>query len=475
MRTALLALFSLVLSTTTQAQPAAYALVGVHVIPMDTERVLTDQTVLLRDGRIEALGPRTDLTIPPSYTRLDAAGHYLIPGLIDMHAHLLSDDRIADAYAPEEFKVIVANGVTTVRNPIGKATHLRYREALASGEMFGPRLYVGSPQFASRAFGRVYNGYAITTPEGAAAAVRQAQADGYDFIKITFWIPRNVYDTIIATAAAVGLPVIGHVGPQVGLARALEAGQQIEHLDEYYEALLPADVRTGGLSGVGIWNPRNWQSMARLDTTRIPELARATAAAGVWNTPTLAFLNTSFGTGRSDAEIDHSPDARFVSPAVRADLLRGRTSFWRNPPPEADRLRYVAVRQHLTKALHDAGARLMAGSDAPEWLLLYGFTLHRELQHLVAAGLPPYAALAAATRTPAAYLGGLGTFGTITPGKRADLVLLRANPLDDIRHTQAIEGVFLRGEWLDRTALDRLLDEAAASLSQAPLREPEVR
>jgi cytosine/adenosine deaminase-related metal-dependent hydrolase len=113
----------------------------------------------------------------------------------------------------------------------------------------------------------------------------------------------------------------------------------------------------------------------------------------------------------------------------------------------------------------------MAGSDAPEWLLLYGFTLHRELESLVEAGLPPHAALEAATRNPAEWLGVLEETGTIEVGKRADLVLLRANPLAEISNTRRIEGVMLGGQWLSRIAVDFLLDRSAEELSQASLRD----
>lgn len=455
-----------------QAHPAdvVYAFTHVHVIPMDSERVLADQTVVVRNGRIAAIGPASAVAVPEGAVTIAARGQYLMPGLVDMHTHLLSDDRIANRYAEEELAVILANGVTTARLNIGKPAHLRYRAAVAEGTLTGPRLYVASPQFAGRAFGRIFNGYAVTSPQEAQMAVQQAHASGYDFIKVTFRISRPVYDAIVATAAQVGLPVIGHVGPEVGLARALAVGQQIEHLDEYMEALLPTDAPVpGGLSGAGVWKRAHWASLDYIDAARIPLLARQSVAAGTWNTPTLAFLNTAFGTGRSEAEVDNSPDARFVSPSVRAELLRDRNGFWATPPDPERRLRYVQLRNALTLALYEAGAKLMAGSDAPEWMMLYGFTLHRELEHLVEAGLPPYAALETATRNPAEWLGALDTFGTLEVGKRADLLLLDANPLDNIQHTQRIAGVMAQGRWLDKAALQQMLDAAAATLSEAPL------
>lgn len=449
-----------------------FAFLNVNVVPMDREGVLTNQTVLVHAGRIVGMGPAAGTPISDGVTRLEGEGRYLIPGLFDMHSHLLSDDRIADRYAGAELAAILANGVTSVRLPIGKPEHLEYRRRIAAGEMIGPVLHVGSPQIAGQAFGRVFNGREVGTAAEARQAVRDFQAEGYDFIKLTFFVSEQVYAAAVETAAEFGIPVVGHVGPQVRLARALRAGQQIEHLDQYLEAMLAEDAPTrNSVSGIGIWQRPNWESLEYIDETRIPDLARATVEAGVWNTPTLAFLNSSFGTGRSDRQIAESPDHRFVSPEVREELLRGREVYWSNPPPEGQRLRYADLRNRLTRALYEAGAKLMAGSDAPEWMLLYGFTLHRELQSLVEAGLPPQAALEAATRNPAEWLGVIHETGTIEVGKRADLVLLGANPLENISHTQRIEGVMLGGQWLSRIALDLLLDRSAAEISGARLRE----
>jgi imidazolonepropionase-like amidohydrolase len=458
--------------STSRAAIDTIAFINVNVVPLDREGVLADQSVLVHDGRIVHMGPAADTPISERLTRIEGEGRYLIPGLFDMHSHLLSDDRIADDHAGAELAVILANGVTSIRIPIGKPEHLEYRRRIAAGEMIGPALHVGSPQIAGQAFGSVFNGREVATAEQARQAVRDFHAEGYDFIKLTFFISEEVYVAAVETAAELGIRVVGHVGPQVRLARALLAGQQIEHLDQYLEALLPETAPTrNSLSGIGIWQRPNWESLEHIDESKIADLAQATAIAGVWNTPTLAFLNSSFGTGRSDREVEESPDYRFVSAEVREELLLGRGVFWSNPPPEEQRLRYVDLRNRLTRALYDAGARLMAGSDAPEWLLLYGFTLHRELESLVEAGLRPQAALEAATRNPAEWLGVLEETGTIEVGKRADLVLLRANPLEEISNTRRIEGVMLDGQWLSRIAVDFLLDRSAAELSQASLRQ----
>jgi len=333
----------------------------------------------------------------------------------------------------------------------------------------------------------------VTTPFEAAAAVREFEEAGYDFIKLTFGITADIYEGAILTARG-RLPVIGQVGPDVGLRRALESGQQIEHLDQYLEALMDeAADPSSGLSGLGVWTPANWPGVEDLDAGRIRAIVRATVDSEIWNTPTLASLNSSFGSGRSDEEIEASPEYGFVSASVREALLRDRERFWSNPPEERFRRRYVELRNRIVLALYRAGGKLMAGSDSLEGLSLPGFALHRELESLVAAGLPPFAALWSATRSPAAFLsqGGSGRteyarvdsegirfetvitadvgFGRIAVGKRADMVLLGASPLDDIRNTTLIEGVVLRGRWLPRDELDEILERAAEVLSRAPL------
>ncbi len=459
------------ISTLQAETPESLALLDVSVIPMDRERVLEHQTLLIQGSRIRYIGPEAGVRLTPETLRIDGRGQFVIPGLFDMHAHLLSDDRIADEHGADELLVMVTRGVTSARLMIGRPQHLELRREIAAGALLGPNLTVASPQLAGRSFGRLFNGRAVTDADQAKQAVREFASMGYDAVKLTFWITPEVYDAVQRTAQLLGLPVVGHVGPQVGLERALEAGQQIEHLDQALELLLPEDLRDEGLSGIGIWQREHWEHIGSYDAEGIEPLAERIAAAGVWSTPTNAFLVSSFGRQRSEAEIDASPDAAFVSPSVRTDLLSNRERFWSAPPPAQARARFVALRHDLIAALDQAGARLMAGSDCPEWMLLWGFSLHRELESLVEAGLSPYRALESATRNPAEYLGELDEVGTVERGKRADLVLLGSNPLENIANTRDIQGVCLGGRWLSADELSELTEGARQRLSAAPLRE----
>ncbi|HEX2570784.1 MAG TPA: amidohydrolase family protein [Polyangia bacterium] len=448
--------------------PAVTAFVHVNVIPMDRERVLPDQTVLVRDGRIADLGDAAKVKVPAGAQKIDGRGKYLVPGLMDMHVHLFSDEDFPKRLAGDELMINLANGVTTLRLMNGTPEHLALRAQVARGELVGPTLYVASPQLTGRASGKHFNGHLVTTPAEAREAVRKSKADGYDFIKLTNFITRSVYDAAVETAQALGIRVVGHVDTQVGVARALEVGQQIEHLDGYLESVLRDDspIKTS-LSDIHVFRRENWDSLDYIDEGKIQRIAQATAKAGVYSTPTLTFWKITFGTGASDEEIRGRPDYRFIPAPTRAAWEAAGQRIWASPPSEARRQKYLRVRNQLVKAIFDAGGKIMAGSDTPDWFLLYGWTLHRELQNLVEAGLSPYAALAAATRNPAEFLRALDTVGTIERGKRADLVLLDASPLDDIANTEKRAGVMARGRWLPEPELRKTLDAIAVRFQQA--------
>ncbi len=444
------------------------AFININVIPMDRERVLPAQTVIVRDGRIAEIGDARTIKIPRGALQIDGRGKYLIPGLMDMHTHLFSDQELPDQLASDELMIMIANGVTTARLMIGTPEHLRYREQIAKGEMTGPTLYVASPELAGRKYGKVFNGYAVTTPDEARTAVKQAKAAGYDFIKLTIAITPEVYEAAIAAAKESRIRVVGHVDTRVGVYRALETGQQIEHLDSYMESVLKDDSPMKvSVSDIGVWRKPNWESLDYVDEGKIAEVANATAKAGTFTCPTLTFFKLSFAVPQSDDEIRARPDYRFYPEKLRAPLFTAHTRFWTDPPTEARRKTYNRVRNELVKRIHEAGGKIMAGSDTPELFLVYGFTLHRELQSLVEAGLSPYAALEAATRNPAEFLHALSEIGTIEKGKRADLVLLDANPLADISHTERRAGVMVRGRWFPQAELNRRLDDIAPRFQKA--------
>jgi cytosine/adenosine deaminase-related metal-dependent hydrolase len=442
------------------------AFVGVNVIPMDRERVLTDQTVIVRDGVIAEIGDARKVRVPRDAQRIDGRGKFLIPGLTDMHVHLFTDDEYPDALAEDEFKIMLAQGVTTIRLMMGTPEQLVLRAKSAKGEIVAPTIYAASPQFTGR---KGNNAYVVTNEAEAREAVRKAKTDGYDYLKMSTFLKPEVYEAIADEAARLNIRLIGHADSRsVGLERALKARQQIEHLDSYLEALVPENSPVkGSVSDLYIYQPKNWESLDVLDESKIPEIARATVRANPFSVPTQYFFKSTFGIGRTEESIRAQTDIRFYPPKT-VDMWVGHSKKYlaQAASPER-RAKYVAVRNKLIKAIHDAGGKILAGSDTPEWLLLYGYTLHRELRALNEAGLSNYAALAAATRNPAEFFGTLHATGTIERGKRADLVLLEANPLTSIANTERRAGVMLKGRWFAQAELDKTLDEIAPRFQHA--------
>jgi imidazolonepropionase-like amidohydrolase len=464
MNKTILTLLLLLFAISAHAQTVAF--VDVNVVPMDRERVLSHRTVIVRNGLIDVIGDTKRVKIPQDAQRIDGAGKFLIPGLTDMHVHLFTDDEFPDALAEDEFRIMVAYGVTTIRLMTGTPEQLILRRKSASQEIVAPTIYAASPQFTGR---KSSNAHVVTTEAEARAAVAKSKQDGYDFIKVTTYLKPEVYEAIIDEAQKQNIRVVGHADSRtVGLMRALKARQQIEHLDSYLEALLPetAPVK-GSVSDIYLYNPKNWESIDYLDENKIPELARLTVAANPYATPTLHLFKFTFGKGRSADSFKAQPDIRFYPPKVIDFWMGVSKKYLATAAPIEKREKYIAIRNKLVKAIYDAGGRIMAGSDTPEWLLLYGYTLHLELVDLRDAGLSNYAALEAATRNPAMFFGTFAQTGTIEKGKRADLVLLDANPLDDVANTQKRSGVMLKGKYYPQAEMNQWLDEIAPRFQHA--------
>jgi imidazolonepropionase-like amidohydrolase len=384
---------------------------------------------------------------------------------MDMHTHLLSDgDEYPDSIAEDELKVMVANGVTTIRLMIGTKEQLVLRARSARGEIVAPTIYAASPHLTGREQG---NNFVCTTSDQARSAVRESKEAGYDFIKVTTFLAPEVYEAAVDEAAKVGIRVVGHADSRtVTLERALKAKQQVEHLDAYMEALLKDDAPSkGSVSDYNIYRIENWASLDWIDESKIPALARRTVESNPFVDPTQHFMKNAFGLARSEESIRAQPDFAFYPKAVQDQYM----GFYRRNAlfqvPLEKRARWIAIRDKMIVAIHKAGGKIMAGSDSPEFLFLYGFSMHRELQALRDAGLSNYAALEAATKNPSEFFGTLDKVGTVEVGKRADLVLLNKNPLDDIGATWDRAGVMLNGKYYPQSDLDKWLAEIAPRIA----------
>lgn len=450
--------------------PAAnIVIIDVTVIPMNNKETLTNQTVLIENGKIKQIGKAGKIGIPKDAQIIDGKGKYLLPGFFDMHTHFFYEQGDNKNTCEAELKMMLANGLTTARIECGDSVYLAARKNVADNKWIGPHLFVSSPQFVGnwpwpgKVFAEI-----CKEPKDAIAAVRKCKAEGYDEIKITFMVKRDVYDAIIKTAKEVGIKVTGHVGPLVKLPAALEAKQQIEHMDEFIDMLLPDTTYNHGqsVSDMNIWRKKAWETVPYLDEKKIPALVNIVKEARIYVTPTNYFFYSSFADSLTKEQYMQRPDYAFIPPKILEDRWNIRDRYWKKAPPLASRKKYIEIRNKMTFELAKAGVKLMAGSDSPEWFLVQGFSIHDELETFAKTGMSPFEVLETATINPATYLGINKTKGTVEIGKDADLLLLDKNPLENILNTKSICGVMKGNKWFDKEELKRLLDEAKSELSK---------
>lgn len=431
------------LGLTARGQSPALALVGVHVIPMDRERVIERQTLVIRGGRIVEMGPTGSVTSPAGAQIVNGAGKYVMPALGEMHGHLAGPD----ASLNERILALnVVHGVLTLRSMLGHPDQLTLRDRIAKGELSGPRIYTAGPSA---------NGQSVSTPAAGEQMAREQRAAGYDLIKIHPGVPLDAFAALAKTAREIGIPFAGHVPAAVGVHRALEAGyRSIDHLDGYAEAA----VRTGvtlGPSGGGFFGSTLAQD---LDDGKIPALVQKTKDAGVWLVPTETLMLNFLSSEPVEAMMKR-PELAYVTAGMRQQWEKGLKSFRSGPqnPTAQQRTRLMAFRARLLRQMQDAGVGILLGADSPQVLNVPGIATHQELAAVVKAGLTPYEALVSGTRNVAVYFGTAKEEGTVAPGMKANLLVLNANPLQDITRTVDRAGVVHNGVWHDRAALDAML------------------
>lgn len=426
------------------------------VVPMDEERVLRDQTVVVASGKIVEIGPTSAVKLPVGAFRVNARGRYLLPALCDMHVHLLGEAwnmmlrpeaRLASKDIPHESFLFpyVASGVTTVQALSATPEEIALRGRVARGELLGPRLILARMiDGPKKAWPPPLSTWVAAAAE-AREAVRKAKEEGYDKIKVYSFLSKESYDAIVSTAKELRMDVIGHIPMSLSLEYVLNAGQKlIAHTEEVLK-------HAGG----------------RYDAQRIDYFSATMAEHGVWMGPTLV-------TTRRILEFFDAPDKLLAGPEAayfRHPMQLGVWSFMAAnlygpiPADKRNKIRegYERFQKDLTKAFHDKGGKLMAGSDAMMIGVFPGYALHRELKELVDAGLTPFEALRTSTTSPFEYLGEADRAGTIEVGKRSDLLLLDENPLEDVSAAAKIAGVLIRGRWIGREEIRKTMRKIAAS------------
>lgn len=440
-------------AASSQAPSNTVAFVHATVVPMDRERVLADHTVLVVNGRIAAVGPASEVTVPRHAVRIEARGRYLLPALSDMHVHIegeswnalfSAETKAASKTVPfEDFLFpYVANGVTTVQVLSGTHELLPVRGQIAHGQLLAPRLVLARMiDGPAKAWPPPLSNW-VSTGEEARNATLQAKADGYDKMKVYSFLSKESYDAVIATAKEQQMDVVGHVPYALSVEYVVDAGQKmIAHTEEV------AKHAHGDYSA-----------------QRISYFAGRIADGGVWLTPTLVTTRRILDEFSDPDGLFSRPEAAYSRHPMQRDIWSFISNMYQEIPAKS-RIRlhddFEKFQRPFTKVFHDKGGQLMTGTDSLLPRLVPGFALHQELHELVAVGLTPYEALRTSTTVPYEYLGESKEAGTIEVGKKSDLLLVEGNPLKDVSAASKIIGVMMRGRWIARQEIDRRMRKIA--------------
>ncbi|WP_266368730.1 amidohydrolase family protein [Tellurirhabdus rosea] len=411
---------------------------SVNVVPMNMDRVLENQTVVVQNGKITALGAAGKVRYGRQALVIDAKGKYLTPGWAEMHAHVPPIDDIEPM--KEVLMLYLANGITTIRGMLGHPKHLELRAKINSGDILGPHFYTTGPSF---------NGQTVRTAERGAEMVRQQKAAGYDYLKLHPGLTNETFPAIARTAKEVGIPFAGHVSFNVGVWRAIEAGySSIDHLDGFVEAITPG-IDTLVDQETGLFG--SWIGY-RADTAKIPRLMQALRDRNIRVVPTQALAERWLSPQSAEA-FSGAPEMKYMKPGEVTNWVNAKNNYNANPNFSPERAEaFLQLRRKLLKACQQNGVEILLGSDAPQVFNVPGFSIHHEMKYMVDAGLTPYEVLRTGTVNVASYLG-KPDWGILKVGNVSDLVLLSGNPLQDIGQTRNVEGVMIGEKWLSREFL----------------------
>jgi len=447
-------------------QPTAastIAITHVTVINPGTSSVVPNRTVVIAGDRIGSVSDAAKFQPPQNARVIDGTRQYLIPGLWDMHVHSAFGDWFPggrDIILP----LFIANGVTGVRDMGGDIPVLfEWRKEIANGQIIGPRMIISGPMldgYLPNGKLRFPSSIPVSTPAEAIAAVDSLKKQGVDFIKVQSEISRDSYIAAAAEAHKQVLPIVGHVPDKVRIREVVAAGQKsIEHLMGIFEGCSTEEDKF--IQGKGDLK----LLLSTQDKQRCDSLIQLLAQTQTWQAPTLAWQRGGEFLDQPDPK--RTPLDKYV-PAYWREVTWRRFTNEMMPDllhdPLALRRDYFARNLQMVGAMHHAGVPFLAGTDtAPGVYIMPGFSLHDELANFVESGFTPMESLQTATSNPAKFLGIEASLGSVESGKIADLVLLTANPLDDIRNTRKISAVLARGRIFDRAALDRVLMQVEAA------------
>lgn len=422
-------------SENTPAQPLA--ITGITVIPMTEPGLLPGQTVVVEGGKFAAIGPAGTVSIPENANTVNGAGRYLIPGLVEGHAHTLS--------TLSQFLVYLTRGVTTVREMDGFPWMLEARALAARNELLIPSLFVAGHILSHRAWDFYMT--QVDTPDQARALVAEQAAGGYDFIKIHNSLPEPLFSAVFEAAQAHGLDVVGHIPNEIAIAGAIAAGMRTnEHFKGY---IFDEDL-----------------------TITTQDYVAATAGSDLWNAPSFSNYHEHLRGEEAVALAKKEDSLRLVPRWLRSAWLEQAAQ----PLDKLTELRQTIYPKSRTifTGLLPVTDKFLAGTDTGTYAFqVPGYALQEEVRIFESLGLTPYQALKTATVNAAAAMRKETEFGAIDVGKRGDFVVLNSNPLENTANLADIWGVSVRGVWLSRDALNRIEDSLEAAFGdQTPIPAP---
>jgi imidazolonepropionase-like amidohydrolase len=441
---------------------------NVNVVNLHNGEIARGMTVVIKQGRITGVAKVGFVAQGPEIQIINAAGKYMIPGLWDMHVHSAF---VSPAWDEKViYPLYIANGITGVRDMGGDPDVLENRrKRIDSGELLGPHLILAGPFLAGGKSDRQTIG--VNTPDEGRQAVDAIKKRGLDFVKVLS-VSRDSYFAIADESAKQNIPFVGHVPHSVSVREAAAAGQKsIEHLSGVLLACSSREdeLRSQSLAALAkqdyaAYRAIGAQVMSSYEPARADALFLQLAKSNTWQVPTLVWTKTT--SPLDDPELKSDPRLKYVPASVRTEWDPAKLLGKISPEDLAAEKAEAARDLELVVSMRKAGVRFMAGSDGPDPYVFPGFSLHDELEWLVKSGFSSLQSLQAATLNPALFLHKSGEYGVVEPDHAADLLLLDANPLDDIRNTRRIFGVVAGGKYYSRPELDTMLQQVEKLAAQ---------
>lgn len=425
-----------------------FAISQVNIIDPGSRQIIKNQTLYIENGIIKNMG--SSISYPKEVTTINGSGKYLLPGLAEMHAHTPVPDSSGDIkLLRQTIELFLVNGVTTLRGMLGQPYHLRLQEDLRiKGHPSPAIIYTSSPSL---------NGNSLPDEATAERLVKQYKKEGYHFLKIHPGIKRPVYDAVVRTAREVKIDFAGHVPVEVGIYHAASSGQKtIDHMDGMIEALAPPlpDINQNGFFGFNVTD--------LIDPSKIKPLVLHIKKTGAWVVPTQSLFTRWFSADDPKKMINEK-EISYMPSRTRYAWLQSKTNMQSAPGFTPERYqKFLSARQKLLKELYLQKVPLLMGSDAPQVMNVPGFSIHHEMKSWADAGIPTWEILRAATVHVSTFFNSGNSTGVIKKGRRANFILLSANPVDNIENSKSIEGVVgIDGKWIARSDIEKILERIA--------------